>query len=345
MDEEIEEGKYGNHAMVICGYSADEKVYIVRNSWGKEFGDQGYCYIPFSYIEDSNFTNSACIITSINEGEEVKGSNQQTFVPFNKTDREIRYSIIRILVDEEKIELAENKEKYGNLRIDYEALVQTLCNNSKRNELIEKTKNRIGNEIENDENSYNSFVDTERRNSLNEYKRNGRLAFYTMVAFSFALATTWGVCVTQVENWMMNDWNWILIGALIVAIFTIIGYWSYKRHHYRVLKDDLEECAQQKAANLNKKRIECNSIQLRLYIAGMIIDRLNVLQKELHDKYTLMKSYVGNLSIWYDEEQRKIQNMEPLSKEPFLQLLNNEILERYFKNEGEDLTEGLCMSS
>lgn len=342
-DEEIEEGKYGNHAMVICGYSTDDKVYIVRNSWGKDFGDKGYCYIPFSYIEDSNFTNSACIITSINEGEEVKGSNQQTFVPFNKTDREIRYSIIRILVDEEKIELAENKDKYGNLRIDYEALVQTLCNNSKRNELIEKTRNRIKNEIENDENSYNSFVDTERRNKLNEYKRNGRSIFYTMVAFSFALATTWGICVTQVENWMTNDWNWILIGALITTILTIIGYWSFKRHHYRVLKNEMEECAQQKAANLNKKKIECNSIQLRLYIAGMIIDRLNVLQKELHDKYTLMKSYVGNLSIWYDEEQRKIQDMEPLSKEPFLPLLNNKILENYFENNGEYLTEGLYL--
>ncbi len=342
-DEEIEEGKYGNHAMVICGYSTDDKVYIVRNSWGKEFGDQGYCYIPFSYIEDSNFTNSACIITSINEGEEVKGSNQQTFVPFNKTDREIRYSIIRILVDEEKLELAENKEKYGNLRIDYETLVQTLCNNSKRNELIEKTKDRIEKEIEYDKKSYNSFVDTERKNNLNEYKKNGKSVFYTMVGFSFVLATTWCVCVTQVENWMTNEWNWILLGTLITTILTIIGYWSYKRHHYQVLKNEMEECAQQKAVNLNKKKIECNSIQLRLYIAGMIIDRLNVLQKELHDKYTLMKSYVGNLSIWHDEEQRKIQDMKPLSKEPFLPLLNNEILENYFENNGERLTEGLYL--
>lgn len=31
-DEEIKEGKFGNHAMVICGYSEEDKVYIVRNS-------------------------------------------------------------------------------------------------------------------------------------------------------------------------------------------------------------------------------------------------------------------------------------------------------------------------
>ena len=88
--------------MVICGYSEEDKVYIVRNSWGKGFGDSGYCYIPFSYIEDSYLSNSACIITAINEGEEVKGGGHQTIVAFNKTDMEIRYSIIRILVDEEK---------------------------------------------------------------------------------------------------------------------------------------------------------------------------------------------------------------------------------------------------
>ena len=342
-DEEIKNGKFGNHAMVICGYSKDDKVYIVRNSWGKSFGDNGYCYIPFSYIEDDKFTNSACIITSINEGEEVKGTDQQTFVPFNKTDRGIRSSIIRILVDEEKLALAKNKEKYGNLRIDYEALVQTLCNNGKRNDLIEKTKNRIGNEIENDENFYNSYINSERRNSLNEYKNNGRSIFYALIAFLLILIITWGICYTQIDNWIFNDWNWILAGTFIATIFTIIGYWSYKRHHYRILKNELEECAQQKAANLNKKRIECNSIQLRLYIAGMVIDKLNVLQKELHDKYTLMKSYVGNLSVWYDEEQKKIQMMEPLSKEPFLPLLSNDILERYFENKGDNLTEGLYL--
>ena len=137
-EEEIAENKYGNHAMVICGYSEEDKVYIVRNSWGKGFGDNGYCYIPFSYIEDNYLANSACIITAINEGEEVKGGGQQTVVAFNKTDMEIRYSIIRILVDEEKQLLYKNKTKYENLRINYESLIQTLCNNRKEMKLLKK---------------------------------------------------------------------------------------------------------------------------------------------------------------------------------------------------------------
>ncbi len=35
------------HAMLIVGYDAKNAFFIVRNSWGAEFADGGYCYIPF----------------------------------------------------------------------------------------------------------------------------------------------------------------------------------------------------------------------------------------------------------------------------------------------------------
>ena len=37
----------GGHAMLIVGYDLNAQVFIVRNSWGPEFADGGYCYIPF----------------------------------------------------------------------------------------------------------------------------------------------------------------------------------------------------------------------------------------------------------------------------------------------------------
>lgn len=36
------------HQMTIVGWTADN-YWIVANSWGMEWGDNGYCYIPFSY--------------------------------------------------------------------------------------------------------------------------------------------------------------------------------------------------------------------------------------------------------------------------------------------------------
>jgi hypothetical protein len=43
---------HGGHAMLAVGYSDPDRVFIVRNSWGDEWGDEGYCYIPYDYILD-----------------------------------------------------------------------------------------------------------------------------------------------------------------------------------------------------------------------------------------------------------------------------------------------------
>lgn len=48
----------GGHALCIVGYD-DDKInldgskgaFIVRNSWGDQWGDNGYCYIPYAYYK------------------------------------------------------------------------------------------------------------------------------------------------------------------------------------------------------------------------------------------------------------------------------------------------------
>jgi C1A family cysteine protease len=41
---------HGWHAMLCVGYSDIDRVFIVRNSWSEEWGDKGYCYIPYDYM-------------------------------------------------------------------------------------------------------------------------------------------------------------------------------------------------------------------------------------------------------------------------------------------------------
>jgi C1A family cysteine protease len=43
-------GMIGGHAMMVVGYRDSIKRFIVRNSWGKEWGTNGYGTIPYSYI-------------------------------------------------------------------------------------------------------------------------------------------------------------------------------------------------------------------------------------------------------------------------------------------------------
>ncbi|MBU2703421.1 C1A family cysteine protease [Sporomusaceae bacterium BoRhaA] len=39
----------GGHAVLVVGYDDNKKQLIVRNSWGTDWGDKGYFYLPYDY--------------------------------------------------------------------------------------------------------------------------------------------------------------------------------------------------------------------------------------------------------------------------------------------------------
>jgi C1A family cysteine protease len=41
----------GGHAVLAVGYNRAKKQFLVRNSWGKAWGMDGYCTMPFEYLE------------------------------------------------------------------------------------------------------------------------------------------------------------------------------------------------------------------------------------------------------------------------------------------------------
>jgi C1A family cysteine protease len=41
----------GGHAVTIVGYDNDRKYFICRNSFGEDWGDQGYFYMPYDYTK------------------------------------------------------------------------------------------------------------------------------------------------------------------------------------------------------------------------------------------------------------------------------------------------------
>lgn len=58
----------GGHAVVICGYNDYTREFIMRNSWGVFWGDNGYFYLPYEYISNSKLTGDLWIIIKIVEG-------------------------------------------------------------------------------------------------------------------------------------------------------------------------------------------------------------------------------------------------------------------------------------
>lgn len=55
----------GGHAVLLVGYNKSKKVFIARNSWGTNWGDKGYFYMPFNII-NPNMSSDYWIVKSVN---------------------------------------------------------------------------------------------------------------------------------------------------------------------------------------------------------------------------------------------------------------------------------------
>lgn len=47
----------GGHAVMAVGYDEDRERFILRNSWGSNWGDHGYFYMPYEYHANDNLSN------------------------------------------------------------------------------------------------------------------------------------------------------------------------------------------------------------------------------------------------------------------------------------------------
>jgi len=54
----------GGHALFACGYDDAHQWFIVQNSWGTSFGDQGFIYIPYLYLTSRSLASDFWTIRS-----------------------------------------------------------------------------------------------------------------------------------------------------------------------------------------------------------------------------------------------------------------------------------------
>jgi hypothetical protein len=69
---DIEQEKMdGGHAMLCVGYSDADRVFIIRNSWGADWGDEGYCYIPYAYMTNPDLNGDCWTIRQTDAGPDL----------------------------------------------------------------------------------------------------------------------------------------------------------------------------------------------------------------------------------------------------------------------------------
>jgi hypothetical protein len=70
---EAPSGRHGRHALLIVGYVGN--FYIIKNSWGADWGDNGYCYVPKKVLEDSE---PSCVAVLIRQPQSVNANTGNT---------------------------------------------------------------------------------------------------------------------------------------------------------------------------------------------------------------------------------------------------------------------------
>ena len=59
------ESVLGGHAVVLVGYDDKTQMFIVRNSWGTKWGQNGYFMMPYQYVLDANLCSDFWMIQSV----------------------------------------------------------------------------------------------------------------------------------------------------------------------------------------------------------------------------------------------------------------------------------------
>ena len=59
------EQSLGGHAILAVGYDDAQKRFIVRNSWGTDWGLKGYFTLPYAYLLDANLADDFWTIKSV----------------------------------------------------------------------------------------------------------------------------------------------------------------------------------------------------------------------------------------------------------------------------------------
>lgn len=287
-DNELKSTDSGYHAMVICGYSETEKVYIVRNSWGEAFGDKGYCYIPFSYIEDKNLCRQACIISGISCGD-IKGI--MTDEPkFDIENKDIEYAVLRILIEEEKQQLKLHKEDYNECYRGYMTLLGELTNKGKRDAIMNYAKG-----------INNPTMTTQEITETKQIPSNKNV----IIIMCLAIAVLCLIILPEKQK---------LIGTLLSLLISVLLWWKYPS------TKTVQEIRTISTPTIPKDN---NEVEMKFLMAGRLIDCFDKMRNRLSEKRKYLQSYILNLETWLKEELTSLSKMDEQIRKPFYSLFSD----------------------
>ncbi len=311
------EDGHGKHAMVICGFSDKERVFIVRNSWGKDFGENGYCYIPYSYAQQ--YFLQACIVTKVSESDAKRAIEKQKTLNFNMADSNIEAAILQNLISEDEFELQELEEKSTQLRTDWAQNVAVLGNVNNQTEILRIAQEKIDERINKEEVKLSALQSSENP-KIKDFKR-GYMWGLIFSGLSFVMA--W-VLVYLIPS---STVTWIIAAIMSLIFFILLGRYEYSWRRYR---QDLRDEIQRQAETISALRQEKMKREINAHIYGTVLREAEHYKLKLYSEYQTLKNFNSSWLDLYKRVNERQQKMTPMVPYPFLAILTNDGLDRYY---------------
>lgn len=318
----------GWHAMVIVGYSEENNFYIVRNSWGPEFGENGYCYIPTSYLDDPAYLDFACIITQITDGfgNEVH-EVPTTLANFDATEIEIKTAAIRNVISKTRIDLTNKQNLYSEYYKYYQRLLQQLAMPNVQKNITIAADNAQAIQFINSE-TRKQQLEESFANKIQDYKKYLRNSIFAFTGLSIALG-----------------FGWYFSGSYIIGILTLISLvicilaWCGYKWWVRIKRKQLREEVENVAAEAKKQRDRYLEMKIKFNVAGMWLRKYHDLSIEIGRTYDRLVSFNETLREWQKEYKDHLGVAKNSDGQMFRILDPTSHLDTFFQTNKSSITE------
>lgn len=316
LEQNSRDDGHGRHAMVVCGFSDRERVFRVRNSWGTDFGQNGYCYIPYSYA--TQYFIQACIITKVDSASTRHNIEGAKTLNFNTNDRNIEAAILRNLIAEDNRELQYLAEKSDYLKTSWSYNVGVLGNINNQIDLVDKTKNKINERIE-DEALIIKDLQNNEGCKIKEFKRSYLRNFLSLLF----------VTIVSLIAFFFSDHHVpkIILGIVATIDICMFGRYEYRWRRFRQdQRDDIQYHASQISLLQQKKE----KLDINAHVYGTILREAESCRNKLQSQYRDLSRYNQAWVDLYESTREKLNTMTQNVPYPFLAVLDNESLKEYY---------------
>lgn len=337
--EDAESRTSSPHAMVACGYDDKNQVFLVRNSWGKRFGKNGYCYIPYAYICNHKYLNHAYIITEVTDDSiKVRGVRGRYKVMLDLNDIGVKIGLTRYAIAAKKKEQEQLVAEYNAIYTQFMVLVEALRNPSVREEIVGITGEHYSQRVAGLK-ALRKQLENKKSAELDEFDK--KTITNQIKGWAF-----WGIAlfILGIITYYFGYFDNITIPACVVlgiGAIALVRYAFYRKNKRFALEAELDDEIAANNRELVKARTTHTELDYRQHVAGMVLDNIAKLSNNLQTLQAALYNFEKNLSIWYDEENENVPQMSPEERPPFITLLDNTVLDSFFEKMKEQLTKDI----